>query len=95
MSEAESQASAAKEAVRWWHEGEWEPIPPGMLSAETSRVSIAISEAEYPALSALLRYADNVDDYLHMLGVSHDSIFGQDDSSTAPNGDDEPMGMGE
>ena len=95
MSDEAAEAPAPQDAVRWWNEGEWRPVPSGMLSADTSSVTIAINDTEYPALSELIRYADNVDGYLRMLGVSESSISGQDNSSMEFAEDEETMGMGE
>ena len=94
MSDEGAVAPAPQGDLRWWNKGEWQLIPSGILSAETSNLAAAINDAEYPDLSALIRYGDDVDGYLRMLGISENSISGREDSSAMPE-DEEPMGMGE
>lgn len=93
MSDADAEAAAPQGVIRWWAEGDWYPIPSEMLSPETTTLALAINDVEYPDLSALIRYADNVDGYLHMLGISESSILDQADPIPAEN--EEPMEMGE
>jgi hypothetical protein len=93
MSGSDTKLPDPEDGVMWWNEGEWQPIPSGMLDPEAhSTAVLAINAAEYPALSALIRYADDVESYLRMLGVEY-SISEQEDSSNALAEGEEEMGM--
>ena len=84
---------SSHDGTRWWSEGQWTPIPSGMLVFETSPAVLAIDDTEYPALSALIRYAADVDGYLRMLGVSEESISELDDSATSFSEGEETTGL--
>ena len=92
MSELDAELPSPADGVMWWNEGEWQPIPSGMIDAETSTVALAVNATEYPDLSVLIRYADDVESYLRMLGVE-DSISEQEDSSDEFTEGEEGMGM--
>jgi hypothetical protein len=106
MTDRDAELPAPQDSGMWWNEGEWQPIPPGTLNTDTSSWVPAINAGtsswvleinadEYPELSELVRYADDVDGYLEMLGVGEDSISELDDSSAVPSEGEETMGMGE
>lgn len=96
MSDVGAELPASQDSGMWWNEneGEWQPIPPGMISTETSSWVLAINDVEYPALSELVRHADDVEGYLEMF-VSEDSNPERDDSSAASAEGEGLMGMGE
>jgi hypothetical protein len=73
------QARPGSPVTWWWNEGTWQPIPPGMLNSKTSTATLAINTAQYPALSTLIRHADNVDGYLRLLGIESSQAVAEDE----------------
>lgn len=60
------------EEVEGWRDGFWQRLPIDVLDSETGAAVLAVNRDEYPALAALLRHADDLDDYLTSLGVTDD-----------------------
>lgn len=56
---------------RWWWDGhDWQLVPEQWLNAgEAERETIQINADEYPALARILRFADDIDQYLVSIGI--------------------------
>ncbi|GEM_PF-6800234 len=61
------------EAV-WWRDGHWQAVPDDLSGADAAGVVLAISRDEYPELSILIQYADDVDRCLLALGMSQRDV---------------------
>lgn len=58
----------------WWRDGHWQAVPDDLSPADATGVVLAISREEFPGLSILVQYADDVDGCLLALGLSQSDV---------------------